>query len=188
MKAHLESASEEHLSKTWFKLLKTTQRLSKLEEVEVQIGELQADKESMKRLLDKTGEEMCDLKLSEKKLEVENMALKKELEDVKRAAANDREEISSLKRLVLSIQTKVDALDEKQPESRTSQNAKWSFHEVVIEEPMWKDRVNDSSEKERPPTVSNLKAGKKPVRGYRYVYWNFSANNIFCDARRARAF
>ena len=125
MKAHLNFASEEHLSKTWSKLLKTTERLSEMEVVEVQMGELQTYQESMKRLLDKNGEEISDLKLSEKKLEVENMALKKdmaemrkELEEVERTAANDREEISLLKQIVQTMQTKFDATEEKRPESR----------------------------------------------------------------------
>ena len=104
MNDHLETSNEEHLRKTWSKLLKTTERLNELEAVEVQIEELQTDKESMKRLLDNNSEEISDLKLSEKKLEVENMALKKDvavlkkqLEEVKLTAADGKEEVQSLK-------------------------------------------------------------------------------------------
>ena len=79
MNDHLLTSNEVHLRKTWSKLLKTTERLNELEAVEGQIEELQTDKESMKRLLDGTSEEISDLKLSAKKLEVENMALKKDL-------------------------------------------------------------------------------------------------------------
>lgn len=110
MKNHLEIASEEHLSKTWSQLLMTTERLNKLEGVEGQIEELKTNKESMKGLLEKNSREINDLRLSEKKLEVENLKmqmevaeLRRHLEEVKLTAANDQEEINSLKRLVLTI-------------------------------------------------------------------------------------
>ena len=101
MNDHLETSNEQHLRKTLSKLLKTTERLNELEAVEGQIEELQTDKESMKRLLDSNSEEISDLKLSAKKLELENMALKKDvaalqkqLEEVKLTAAGaDREEV-----------------------------------------------------------------------------------------------
>ena len=79
MNDHLLTSNEEHLRKTWSKLLKTTERLNELEAVEGQIEELQTDKESMKKLLDGNSEEISDLKLAAKKLEVENMSLKKDL-------------------------------------------------------------------------------------------------------------
>ena len=120
MKAHIECASEEHLSKTWSKLLKTTERLSELEVVEGQIEDLQTQSESMKKLLDKNGEEISDLRLSEKKLEVENMELKKgvaelrrELKEVKHTAACDQEKFNSLERLVQTMQTKIEAMGPK---------------------------------------------------------------------------
>lgn len=128
MKNHLEIASEEHLSKTWSQLLMTTERLNKLEGVEGQIEELKTNKESMKGLLEKNSREINDLRLSEKKLEVENLKmqmevaeLRRHLEEVKLTAANDQEEINSLKRLVLTIQTKYQAMEEKQPLQPTSQ-------------------------------------------------------------------
>ena len=68
MNDHLETSNEEHLRKTWSKLLKTTERLNELEAVEGQIEELQTDKKSMKRLLDGNGEEISNLKLSAKSL------------------------------------------------------------------------------------------------------------------------
>lgn len=105
MNDHLDALNEEHLRKTYSKLLKTTERLNELEAVEGQIEELQTDKESMKKLLEGNSEEISDLKLSEKKLEVENMALKKDLavlqkqlEEVKLTAADDKKEVRSLKR------------------------------------------------------------------------------------------
>ena len=68
MNDHLETSNEEHLRKTWSKLLKITKRLNELEAVEGQIEELQTDKKSMKRLLDGNGEEISNLKLSAKSL------------------------------------------------------------------------------------------------------------------------
>ena len=140
MKAHIECASEEHLSKTWSKLLKTTERLRELEVVEGQIEDLQTESESMKKLLDKNGEEISDLRLSEKKLEVENMELKKgvaelqrQLEEVKCTAAYGKEEISSLKRLVQTIQTKIQPMDGKQSLKTLSKGDSPIFYRKVAE-------------------------------------------------------
>ena len=83
MNDHLETSNEEHLRKTWSNLLKTTERLNELEAVE----------ESMKRLLDGNSKEISNLKLSAKKLEVENKALKKDLASLKKQL----EEVWSLK-------------------------------------------------------------------------------------------
>jgi len=114
---HLEASSEEHLRKTWFKLLRTTERLNELKAVEGQIEELQTDKESMKMLLNGNSEEISDLKLTAKKLEVENMALKKDvaalqkqLEQVKLTAADDKEEVSSLKSEYKALKKEVEEL------------------------------------------------------------------------------
>jgi len=114
---HIEASSEEHLRKTWFKLLRTTERLNELKAVEDQIEELQTDKESMKMLLDGNSEEINDLKLTAKKLEVENMALKKDvaalqkqLEEVKLTAADDKEEVSSLKSEYKALKKEVEEL------------------------------------------------------------------------------
>ena len=117
MNDHLETSNEEHLRKTWSKLLKITKRLNELEAVEGQIEELQTDKKSMKRLLDGNSEEISDLKLSAKKLEVENMALKKDLaslqkqlEEVKLIATDDKEEVRSLKAEFKALKKDVEEL------------------------------------------------------------------------------
>lgn len=114
---HLEASSEEHLRKTWFKLLRTTERLNELKAVEGQIEELQTDKESMKMLLDANSEEISDLNLTAKKLEVKNMALEKDvaalqkqLEEVKLIAADDKEEVSSLKSEYKALKKEVEGL------------------------------------------------------------------------------
>ena len=117
MNDHLEASSEEHLRKTWFKLLRTTERLNELKAVEGQIEELQTDKESMKMLLDANSEEISDLNLTAKKLEVKNMALEKDvaalqkqLEEVILTAADDKEEVRSLKSEYKALKKEVEGL------------------------------------------------------------------------------
>ena len=117
MNDHLKTTNEEHLRKTWSKLLKTTKRLNELEAVQGQIEELQADKKSMKRLLDGNSEEISDLQRLARKLEVENMALKKDLpslqkqlEEVKLTAADDKEEVRSLKAEYKALKKDVEEL------------------------------------------------------------------------------
>lgn len=136
MNDHLETSNEEHLRKTWSKLLRTTERLKELEAVEGQIEELQTDKESMKMLLDGNSEEISDLKLSAKKLEVENMALKKDvaalqkqLEEVKLTAAGDKEEVRSLKAEFNALKKDVEELRYSTPEkSEKKMNNYWACH------------------------------------------------------------
>jgi len=118
-----KTSNEEHLRKTWSKLLRTTERLNELEAVEGQIEELQTDKESMKMLLDGNSEEIRDLKLSAKKLEVENMALKKDvaalqkqLEEVKLTTAGDKGEVRSLKAEYKALRKDVEELRCSTPE------------------------------------------------------------------------
>ena len=132
MNDHLLTSNEVHLRKTWSKLLKTTERLNELEAVEGQIEKLQADKESMKSLLDDNSEEISDLKVSAKKLEVENMELKKDLaslqkqlEEVKRIAADDREEVRSLKAEYKALKKDVEELRGKKayPAEEVSKSA-----------------------------------------------------------------
>ena len=109
MNDHLDTSNEEHLRKTWSNLLKTTERLNELEAVEGQIEELKTDKESMKRLLDGISEEISDLKLSAKKLEVENMALKKDLAALQKQL-DDKEEVRSLKAEYKALKKDVEEL------------------------------------------------------------------------------
>jgi len=107
--------------------------LNELEAVEGQIEELQTDKESMKMLLDGNGEEISDLKLSAKKLEVENMALKKDvaalqkqLAEVKLTAAGDKEEVRSLKAEYKALKKDVEELRCSAPEkSEKKMNNNW---------------------------------------------------------------
>lgn len=123
LKAHLEASIEEHLSKTWSKLTKTTERLNELEELEL-------DKEYMQRLLHSNNEELSELRLSEKKLQLENDRLRDDVKGLQKDVKGllddmvrlrhlymkNKDEIDSLQRLVQTMKGKVDANEEKHPE------------------------------------------------------------------------
>lgn len=119
LKAHIEKSSEDHLGKTWSAFLKTKQELNEVKgnvyEIQVGVKTLQLEKEVMEMSLQKSNEEFGELKLSERKLEVENMSLKKEmtelgrkLEKVKESAATENR---SLKGVVQTMQRKLEALE-----------------------------------------------------------------------------
>ena len=95
---------EEHLSRTWSKLLKTTERLNELEEVEL-------DKEYMQRLLHRNNEEISDLRL-----EVENRGLRNDMVEMRRLYMKNQDEIDALRRRVQTMESKVEANEEKHPE------------------------------------------------------------------------
>ena len=119
LKAHIEKSSEDHLGKTWSAFLKTKHELSEVkgnvDEIQVIVKTLQSEKEVMEMCLQRSNEEFGELKLSEKKLEVENMSLKKEmtelgrkLEKVNESAATENR---SLKGVVQTMQRKLEALE-----------------------------------------------------------------------------
>lgn len=153
---HLEASSEEHLRKTWFKLLRTTERLNELKAVEGQIEELQTDKESMKMSLNANSEEISDLKLTAKKLEVENMALKKveaalqkQLEEVKLTAADGKKEVSSLKSEYKALKKEVEELrcSKPYPVKCVPQKLEWKMSEADVPKlPDWMTSKNGPSE------------------------------------------
>ena len=113
--------------------------------MEGRIEELQSDRESMKMLLDDNSEEISDLKLSAKKLEVENVTLKKDvaalqkqLEEVKLTAAGDKEEIHSLKAEYKALKRDVEELrcsnlkaypgeEVKRTPPKSVENWRWNF-------------------------------------------------------------
>lgn len=88
----------------------------------------------MKASLERNSEEINDLKLSEKKLEVENMRLRKDvlelgrqLGEVKSTVANEQKESNSLKHLVLSMQTQNTTLGRNLTElERQVREEKWT--------------------------------------------------------------
>lgn len=101
---------EEHLSKTWSKLLKTTERLNRLEEVEL-------DKEYMQRLLHRNYGEISELRL-----EVENKGLRNDIKGLRddmvvlrQLYMKNKDEIDALRRLVQTMESKVKAKEEKHP-------------------------------------------------------------------------
>lgn len=125
MKAHVEEYSEYHLSKTWSELQKTKQELldvtcemKKIEEVKNRVETLQSEKDDMEMSLQRNKEEISDLKLSEKKLEVENMSLSKEVNELGRQLAevktNAATENRSLRELLQSMQKKLEVIERKE--------------------------------------------------------------------------
>ena len=125
MKAHVEECSEDHLRKTWSELLKTKQELhevtceiKKIEEIKDHVKTLQKEKKDMKMSLQKNNQEIYDLKLAEKKLEVENMSLRREVNELKRQLAEGRTKAAaenrSLRELLQSMQKKLEAIEQKE--------------------------------------------------------------------------
>ena len=125
MKAHVEEYSEYHLSKTWSELQKTKQELldvtcemMKIEEVKNRVETLQSEKDDMEMSLKRNKEEISDLKLSELKLEVENMSLSKEVNELGRQLAevktNAATENRSLRELLQSMQKKLEVIERKE--------------------------------------------------------------------------
>lgn len=125
MKAHVEEYSEYHLSKTWSELQKTKQELldvtcemMKIEEVKNRVETLQSEKDDMEMSLKRNKEEISDLKLSELKLEVENMSLSKEVNELGRQLAevktNAATENRSLRELLQSMQKKLEDIERKE--------------------------------------------------------------------------
>ena len=119
LKAHIEKSSEDHLGKTWSAFLKTKHELNEVkgnvDEIQASVKTLQSEKEAMQMSLQRCNEEFGELKLSERKLEVESMSLKKEmtelgrkLEKVKESAATENR---SLKEVVQDMQRKLEALE-----------------------------------------------------------------------------
>lgn len=119
LKAHIEKSSEDHLGKTWSVFLKTKHELSEVkgnvEEIQVRVRTLQSEKEAMEMCLQRSNEEFGELKLSERKLEVEYMSLKKEMTELGRKLENVNEsaatENRSLKGVVQTMQRKLEALE-----------------------------------------------------------------------------
>lgn len=125
MKAHVEECSEDHLRKTWSELLKTKQELhevtceiKKIEEIKDRVETLQLEKKDMKMSLQKNNKEIYDLKLAEKKLEVENMSLRREVNELKRQLAEGKTKAAaenrSLRELLQSMQKKLEAIEQKE--------------------------------------------------------------------------
>lgn len=101
LKTHLEVSMEEHLNRTWSKLLKTTERVNKLEEVE----------RDMQRLLLKNDAEITDLRV-----EVGNRGeLRNDMAKMRRLCKKNEDEIYALIRVVQILQSKVKANEENHP-------------------------------------------------------------------------
>ncbi|XP_022784910.1 TNF receptor-associated factor 6-like [Stylophora pistillata] len=81
LSAHIDESCEEHLSKTWSKLLRTTERVNELQQVEVHV---KMDIESVKKSLKEAKGDVEQLKLSEKEREIENLKLKEDVLQLQR--------------------------------------------------------------------------------------------------------
>ena len=127
LKAHIEESTEEHLSKTWSELMKAKEELDEVKEIKGQmkeiqgrLGQLQSEKEAMETSLQKNSEEVSDLKMLEKKLEVENLSLRKEITALVQQLSKMKENTAfasrSLKQLVQSLQTRSKAIEKPEAE------------------------------------------------------------------------
>ena len=124
LKAHIEESTEDHLDKTWKELIKTKGEIRRMNELEEHVDEmqgrvqqLQLKNEAIDTSLQRKSEEINDLKLSEKKIEVENLSLKQEMTELRRHIAEIKADaatkIESLKELVLTIQIRLKAMETK---------------------------------------------------------------------------
>ncbi|XP_044163482.1 TNF receptor-associated factor 5-like isoform X2 [Acropora muricata] len=104
LKIHLDVSMEEHLSGTWSKLLKTTERLNKLKEVEVSMHRLVLKNERMNA-------EITDLRLEVGK----SGELRNDMEKMRRLYKKNEDKIHELRRIVQSMESKVTANEENVP-------------------------------------------------------------------------
>ncbi|XP_078367870.1 TNF receptor-associated factor 4-like [Oculina patagonica] len=98
LKAHLEVSTEDHLRKTWSKLQNTT---NALEDVEEAIVQLEEDKKSLKRSLERERSDRMKLEVKNGTLKKEVNKLKYQLDEVKLTAAENQKFISLMKPHVL---------------------------------------------------------------------------------------
>lgn len=94
MKAHLEASIEDHLSKTWTELQKTTHVL---EEVEDDVEQLEKDNKSLKKSLDKERSDLRKLRAKNETIKKELTKLENQLEEVTRTAAENQKIIKLMK-------------------------------------------------------------------------------------------
>lgn len=92
--------------------------MKKIEQVKNRVETLQSEKDDLEMSLQRNKEEISDLKLSEKKLEVENMSLRKEVNELGRQLAevktNAATENRSLRELLQSMQKKLEVIERKE--------------------------------------------------------------------------
>ena len=104
--------------KTKQELHEVTCEIKKIEEIKDRVETLQLEKKDMKMSLQKNNKEIYDLKLAEKKLEVENMSLRREVNELKRQLAEGKTKAAaenrSLRELLQSMQKKLEAIEQKE--------------------------------------------------------------------------
>ena len=107
---------KEHLSETWSKLLKTTQRLDGLE------GVLH-DKEEIEHM---NNAEISDLRQSETKLELENKRLRDDIKSLRDDIKGLRDDMVVLRQVYMKNKDEVDAL------RRLVQTKESNYHEKPL--------------------------------------------------------
>ena len=119
LKAHIEETTEEHLRKTWLELMKAKEELDEVkeigkghvEEMQGRVEQLLSEKKAMETSLKIISLEVSVLKLSEKKLEVENLSLRTKLfAEMKEDVASENR---SLKEFVQTMKTRLNAIEKK---------------------------------------------------------------------------
>ena len=119
LKAHIEETTEEHLGKTWSELMKAKEELDEVkeigkghvEEMQGRVEQLLSEKKAMETSLKIISLEVSVLKLSEKKLEVENLSLRTKLfAEMKEDVASENR---SLKEFVQTMKTRLNAIEKK---------------------------------------------------------------------------
>ena len=162
LKGHLEASMEEHLSKTWSKLSKTTERLNRLEEVEL-------DKEYMQRLLHRNYGEINDLRL-----EVENMGLCHDImiKGPRHNIKGLQDDTVELRRLYMKQQDEIDALRRL---VQTTTGSKVKAHE---------EKHPNKPLKLKSKTYTGKKMDDSRSPAYKYVHHNVSNTSIFSRPKK----
>ena len=145
---------KEHLSETWSKLLKTTQRLDGLE------GVLH-DKEEIEHM---NNAEISDLRQSETKLELENKRLRDDIKGLRDDIKGLRDDMVVLRQVYMKNKDEVDAL------RRLVETKESNHHEKPLPPKPSKNY-----------TGRKMDDSKSPA--HRYVHGIFSNISIFREAR-----
>ena len=162
---------EEHLSKTWSELLKTTQRLDGLEGVLL-------DKEYMEH---RNNEEISNLRQSEKKLELENKRLQDDITGLRDDIKGLRDDMVVLRQVYMKNKDEVDTL------RRLVQTKESNYHEKPLPSKPSKNYTGRKMDDSKSPAhryvhdifshISILSRSKKQTLPCHHLLLRFRANN-----------
>ena len=114
---HIEASVEEHLELTWSSLVVTKQELDKMKYLPQKFHEIQEVNQTLTESMAASRQEVRDLTLTVKSLEIENIRLNNWMEDMTRkmasritteSMADTRKEVRSLKLAMQKLQTQND--------------------------------------------------------------------------------